>query len=84
MTTTPAPEDHALDPERQTLLEYQAILENAWVGILFTRNQRVLHCNPRFSEIFGWPHGELVGQHGSCFISALLTMQIWAARPLPC
>lgn len=67
MTTTPAPEDHALDPDRQTLLEYQAILENAWVGIVFTRNQRVLHCNPRCSEIFGWPHGELVGQHGSVF-----------------
>jgi len=27
----------------------------------------VLHCNPRFSEIFGWPHGELVGQPGSVF-----------------
>jgi len=44
---------------QQTLLEYQAILENASVGILFTRDRKVLHCNPRFSEIFGWPHGEL-------------------------
>jgi diguanylate cyclase (GGDEF)-like protein/PAS domain S-box-containing protein len=52
---------------QQTLLEYQAILENASVGILFTRDRRVLHCNPRFSEIFGWPHGELVGQPGAVF-----------------
>ncbi|MDP3701854.1 MAG: EAL domain-containing protein [Hylemonella sp.] len=51
----------------QTLLEYQAILENASVGILFTRDRKVLHCNPRFSEIYGWPHGELVGQPGSVF-----------------
>ena len=52
---------------QQTLLEYQAILENASVGILFTRDRKVLHCNPRFSEIFGWPDGELVGQPGSVF-----------------
>ncbi len=54
-------------PIEQTLLEYQAILENASVGILFTRDRKVLHCNPRFSEIYGWPHGELVGQPGSVF-----------------
>jgi diguanylate cyclase (GGDEF)-like protein/PAS domain S-box-containing protein len=52
---------------QQTLLEYKAILENASVGILFTRDRRVLHCNPKFSEIFGWSHGELVGQPGSVF-----------------
>ena len=54
-------------PGEQTLLEYRAILENASVGILFTRERKVLHCNPRFSEIYGWPHGELVGQPGSVF-----------------
>ncbi|MDO9165969.1 MAG: EAL domain-containing protein [Rhodoferax sp.] len=52
---------------QQTLLEYQTILENASVGILFSRDQRVLHCNPEFSKIFGWPQGDLVGQHGSVF-----------------
>jgi len=52
---------------QQTLLEYQAILENASVGILLMRDRRVLHCNPKASEIFGWPHGELVGQPGSVF-----------------
>ncbi|HUW37296.1 MAG TPA: PAS domain-containing protein, partial [Rhodocyclaceae bacterium] len=50
----------SIDPSlQQTLLEYRAILENASIGILFTRDRRVLHCNPKHSEIFGWPHGEL-------------------------
>lgn len=47
---------------RQSLLEYQAILENASVGILFTRERKVFHCNRRFSEMFGWQHGELAEQ----------------------
>jgi diguanylate cyclase (GGDEF)-like protein/PAS domain S-box-containing protein len=44
------------------LLEYQAILDNASLGITFTRNRIFLHCNERFSEMFGWPSKELVGQ----------------------
>jgi diguanylate cyclase (GGDEF)-like protein/PAS domain S-box-containing protein len=47
---------------RQTLLEYQAILDNASLGITFTRNRTFLHCNERFSEMFGWAGDELVGQ----------------------
>lgn len=50
------------DELRQTLLEYQAILDNASLGITFTRNRTFLHCNERFSEMFGWPRNELVGQ----------------------
>ena len=64
---TPSAGNPAEPGIEQTLLEYQAILENASVGILFTRDRKVLHCNPRFSEIYGWPHGELVGQPGSVF-----------------
>ncbi|WP_168163374.1 EAL domain-containing protein [Curvibacter sp. PAE-UM] len=63
----PPPGDTFEPGIQQTLLEYQAILENASVGILFTRDRKVLHCNPRSSEIYGWPHGELVGQPGSVF-----------------
>jgi len=55
---------------QQTLLEYQAILENASVGILFTRDRKVLHCNPRSAQIYGWPQGELVGQPGSVFYAS--------------
>lgn len=47
---------------RQTLLEYQAILDNASLGITFTRNRKFLHCNARFSEMYGWNSNELVGQ----------------------
>lgn len=50
------------DELRHTLLEYQAILDNASLGITFTRNRTFLHCNGRFSEMFGWPRDELVGQ----------------------
>jgi diguanylate cyclase (GGDEF)-like protein/PAS domain S-box-containing protein len=50
------------DELRHTLLEYQAILDNASLGITFTRNRTFLHCNERFSEMFGWPRDELVGQ----------------------
>lgn len=47
---------------RQTLLEYQAILDNASLGITFTRNRTFLHCNNRFSEMFGWTSEDLLGQ----------------------
>ncbi len=46
-------------------LEYQAILQNAGVGILLTRQRHVVHCNPRAGEIFGWEPQELIGQPGS-------------------
>ena len=49
-------------PLRQMLLEYQAILDNASLGITFTRDQTFLHCNQRFSEMYGWASAELVGQ----------------------
>ncbi len=52
-------------PPSQLELEYQAILQNAGVGILFTRNRRFEHCNPRAAEIFGWTPDALVGQPGS-------------------
>ncbi|RJF97347.1 sensor domain-containing diguanylate cyclase [Noviherbaspirillum saxi] len=47
---------------RDTLLEYQAILDNASLGIAFTRRRTFLHCNRRFSDMFGWESNELVGQ----------------------
>lgn len=59
--STPPPLD------QQTLMEYRAILENASVGILFTRDRKVLHCNPKLNEIFGYAEGELIGQPGQIF-----------------
>ncbi len=50
------------EAQRQLLLEYQAILDNASLGVTFTRQRRFLHCNRRFSEMFGWPSEELIHQ----------------------
>lgn len=48
----------------QTLLKYEAILNNASVGICFTRDRVFQHANPAFEEMFGWPRGGLAGQPG--------------------
>jgi len=58
----PGHEPLSEDELRHRLLEYQAILDNASLGITFTRNRTFLHCNERFSEMFGWPSNELIGQ----------------------
>jgi diguanylate cyclase (GGDEF)-like protein/PAS domain S-box-containing protein len=50
---------------RKTLLEQQAILDNASVGILFSKAQIMLSCNARMAEMFGYAPGELEGQHAS-------------------
>lgn len=50
------------DELRHRLLEYQAILDNATLGISFTRKHRFIRCNERFSEMFAWPSGALIGQ----------------------
>ncbi len=49
---------------RQLLAKHEAILENASIGIAFTRDQRFEHANPRFEELLGWPRGTLAGQPG--------------------
>jgi PAS domain S-box-containing protein len=45
-------------------LQYEAILDNAMVGIAFTRDRVFQHANPRFEEMFGWPVGAIAGQPG--------------------
>ena len=45
-------------------LRYEAILDNAMVGIAFTRDRVFQHANPRFEEMFGWPVGGIAGQAG--------------------
>ena len=49
---------------QQRDLQYEAILQNASVGIAFTQERRFQHVNPRFEEILGWAAGTLVGQSG--------------------
>lgn len=49
---------------RYTLLEYEALLANASIGIAFTRDRRFFLCNPKFAEMFGWGPEELIGLAG--------------------
>ena len=50
--------------EFETLLKYEAILNNASVGIAFTKDRAFQHANRAFEELFAWPAGGLVGQSG--------------------
>ncbi|MFC5300614.1 ATP-binding protein [Azospira restricta] len=46
----------------------RAILENASVGILFTSERRVQHCNPKSAELFDWPSpAAMLGLPGRAF-----------------
>ncbi len=46
------------------LLKYEAILNNASVGIAFTRDRVFQHANRALEELFGWPANGLIGQPG--------------------
>ena len=48
---------------RRTLLEQQAILENAAVGILFSKSGIISECNIRTAEMFGYTRNQLIGQN---------------------
>ena len=51
----------AEEATKQLLLEQKAILDNASVGILFSKAQHMLSCNPRMEEMFGYGRGEMTG-----------------------
>ncbi|HZQ73395.1 MAG TPA: PAS domain S-box protein [Burkholderiales bacterium] len=44
------------------LREQDAVLENALAGIIFVKERRIVRCNRRFEEIFGYEAGELLNQ----------------------
>ncbi len=48
----------------QALIELQAILENATIGILFTRNRLVMQVNPLCAQMFGYTREEFIGRAG--------------------
>ena len=56
------------DSLEQHLLEYKALIDNAGVAIVLTRERLVRRCNPYAHELFGWPPGKLIGQAGSVFL----------------
>ncbi len=45
-------------------MQYEAILNNAEVGVAFTRDRVFQHTNPRFEDMFGWARGSLAGLPG--------------------
>ena len=51
--------DYAL---HRLLREQDALLENALAGIIFVKERRIVRCNRRFEEIFGYAPGELLDQ----------------------
>lgn len=55
--------NHALQGQ-SALLELRAILENATVGILFSRNRKLVQVNPVCAQMFGYTVDEMVGMSG--------------------
>ena len=51
----------------QSLLELRAILDNATVGIMFTRNRKVVQANSRVAEMLGYQRDDLIGLSGAEF-----------------
>ena len=51
-------------PVPQALLELRAILENATVGILFTRNRTLVRGNPLFAQMFRYGENAYIGLPG--------------------
>jgi len=46
---------------QRVLAEQQAIVENVGIGIAFLRERRIVRCNRRFEELFGFDLGEANG-----------------------
>lgn len=46
----------------QRVAEQDALLQNALVGISMVRERKIVTCNRRFAEMFGYETGELVGR----------------------
>ena len=47
---------------RQRNREQQLIFDNALIGISYQRNRRIVRCNGRLEEMFGYSPGDLIGQ----------------------
>ncbi len=52
---------HSEDELRRLLSEQQALLNNVVVGIAFVRERKVMRCNRRFEELFGYAPGQAQG-----------------------
>lgn len=66
------------------LREEKAILDNATVGIMFTRDRTYQRINRRAAEMFGWPIDELVGQPTPVLFPTAEIYADMASRAGPC
>jgi hemerythrin-like metal-binding protein/PAS domain S-box-containing protein len=59
--------------ERERLAEHETIFNNALVGIVYLRRRRVVSCNRRFEELFGYGPNELIGESSERFYASRQT-----------
>jgi len=50
-----------IESNERLLREHQIIFDHALTGIMFTRDRKILRCNRRMEEIFGYPAGYMLG-----------------------
>jgi diguanylate cyclase (GGDEF)-like protein/PAS domain S-box-containing protein len=55
------------DEIARLLREQEAIFESASIGIVFVRDRRVVRCNARFEQMYGYAPGELPGKSTAVF-----------------
>lgn len=63
------------DALRTTLLEQKAILENAAVGIMLSKERVIRECNIRAAEMFGYTDQELIGMSSVCIFPSVLAYE---------
>jgi len=53
-----------ISESERTRLAHEAVLQNASLGIAFTRNLVFMQANPALEQMLGWERGTLVGRSG--------------------
>ena len=67
----------------QALLELRAILENATVGILFTRNRTLVRGNPVFAQMFRYSEHAFMGLPGRALYPSDAAYEAMGAEAAP-
>jgi diguanylate cyclase (GGDEF)-like protein/PAS domain S-box-containing protein len=68
---------------RQALMEVQAIMTNASVSILFTKNRLITRYNRGFAEMFGYAGDEALGLAGRALYPSLAAYEQVGAAAFP-
>jgi PAS domain S-box-containing protein len=55
------------DEVARLLREQEAIFDTASIGIAFVRDRRIVRCNQRYEQMYGYASGELNGKPSSLF-----------------